>query len=136
MKKLVLFLSFLIFCGINSFAQINIEIITPPHQSNDSIFRQVDKSPTFRGGNAAFYSFFKRSFKLPKTHRVQGRVLANFVIEVDGTLSNIKLLNSVNYLKDAEALRVIKRSQKWNPGERDGVKVRTMLTLPIRVDME
>ena len=129
-------LTFLLFCSLQSFAQINIEVITPPEQVTDSIFRKVDKSPSFRGGNEAFYTFFKRSFKLPKNHRVQGRVLANFVIEKDGTVSNVKLLNSVNYLTDTEAIRVVKRSPKWNPGERDGVKVRTMLTLPIRVEME
>lgn len=90
--------------------------------------------PTFKGGESAFGHYLSESIRYPKRAMdkgIQGRVTLSFVIEKDGSLTNIKVLNSVDPELDAEAIRVIRQSPKWNPGLQHGIPVRVVYTIPI-----
>ncbi len=66
-----------------------------------------------------------------KKYNIQGRVIVSFIIEKDGSLTNIKVMRGLGYGFDEEAVRVLKLSPKWNPGLQCGVPVRVMYTFPI-----
>ncbi len=90
--------------------------------------------PTFRGGESAFGHYLGQSIRYPEASRnrgVQGRVILSFVVERDGSLTGIKILKSVSYDIDAEAIRVISQSPKWNPGVQHGIPVKVAYTMPI-----
>ncbi len=90
--------------------------------------------PEFKGGANAFGRFLSNNINYPleaKQRGIQGRVLLSFVIEKDGSLADIKVLQSVFPQIDAEAVRVIRQSPKWNPGLQHGVPVKVSYTMPI-----
>jgi len=90
--------------------------------------------PSFKGGERAFGQYLSQNIRYPATAKnsnIQGRVILSFVIEKDGTLTDIKILKNVSYDIDAEAYRVMKESPKWNPGLQHGVPVKVNYTMPI-----
>ncbi|WP_183575457.1 TonB family protein [Mucilaginibacter sp. X5P1] len=93
-----------------------------------------DVEPTYKGGLKAFYNYLGRNIHYPdyeKSHNIQGKVLVLFVVEKDGSLTDIKILEHVSENLDAEALRAIKESPNWIPGTRYGRPVRVQYTVPI-----
>jgi TonB family protein len=101
---------------------------------NDIIYMVKEALPTFKGGESAFGQFLSRTVHYPvgaKERNAQGKVMLNFVVEKDGTLSEIKVLKSVDPDLDREALRAIRQSPKWNPGLKNGVPVRVNYTMPL-----
>jgi TonB family protein len=98
------------------------------------IFVAVEKAPDFPGGLSAFYRFLQYNLVYPsdaEKKRIQGKVFVTFVVEKDGTLSNITLARGVSADIDAEALRVIKNSPRWVPGVQNGRLVRVQFSMPI-----
>ncbi len=90
--------------------------------------------PTFKGGTMNFLQYLGDNIRYPaaeRQNRVQGRVVVSFIVEKDGSLSNIKVTQSVSPDMDAEAVRVIKRSPKWTPGIQFGRAVRASFVVPI-----
>lgn len=90
--------------------------------------------PTFKGGESSFGNYLGQNIRYPsgaKDRNIQGRVILSFVIERDGSLTGIKILRSVDPEIDAEAVRVISQSPRWNPGLQHGVPVRVAYTMPI-----
>jgi len=90
--------------------------------------------PTFPGGMESLYRFLAKTLLYPKEARVagiQGKVIVSFMVEIDGTLSDIKIDKSVDVIIDDEALRVMKLSPKWIPAVKDGKPVRMPFSLPI-----
>ncbi len=90
--------------------------------------------PTFKGGEKGFGNYLSNNLRYPPDARergIQGRVIIGFVVETDGSLTNIRILKSVHPNLDAEALRVIKQSPKWNPGLQHGVPVKVTYTMPL-----
>ncbi len=90
--------------------------------------------PSFKGGQNAFGNYLGQNIRYPsgaKDRNAQGRVILGFVIEKDGSLADIKILKNVDPEIDAEAIRVIRESPKWNPGIQHGVPVRVAYTMPI-----
>jgi protein TonB len=102
--------------------------------SGGKIFTAVEHEPEFKGGTQAFYKYLSSSVHYPadavKNH-VQGKVFIFFIVEKDGSLSNLKIVRSVSQDLDAESMRVIKDSPKWNPGTQNGKPVRVAYTMPI-----
>ena len=99
-----------------------------------SSYDKLETLPTFKGGIQAFGSFLSSNLRYPaeaRDNNVQGRVFIQFVIEKDGSLTEAKVIRGVGSGCDEEALRVINRSPKWNPGEQRGVPVRVSYTVPI-----
>lgn len=132
-KKVIvapLFLGMFIFGSSTTFAQEGPVIKS--EQSEDNIYNQVDKKPDFPGGIMEFYSFVGKNFKVPEV-KVNGKVFIQFVVEKDGSLTDIKVLRDIGHGTGEEAIRVLKLSPNWIPGEHEGKKVRVMYSLPISI---
>jgi TonB family protein len=102
--------------------------------SDASIFTAVEKAAEFPGGITQLSKYLKASLKYPAEalkNKVEGKVFLTFVVEKDGSLTNIKVLHGIGSGTDAEAVRVIKASPKWKPGKQDGKVVRQQYTVPI-----
>ena len=98
------------------------------------IYVVVEKQPEFPGGNAAMMKFLGDNIKYPvaaQENGIQGRVITNFVVEKDGSLSDVKIVRGADPLLDAEAVRVIQSMPKWKPGTQKGQIVRVRFTLPV-----
>ena len=90
--------------------------------------------PLFKGGPDGFLRYLANSISYPipeRQNNIQGRVILSFTVEKDGTISNIKVIQSASRNMDAEAVRVIKKSPKWTPGIQFGRPVRAQYTVPI-----
>ena len=91
--------------------------------------------PQFPGGINDLVQYLGKNVKYPKKSQrkgIEGRVLVNFIVEKDGSVSNVRVIESVNDAMDAEAVRVVKKMPKWEPGMEDGEKVRISFNLPIK----
>lgn len=87
-------------------------------------------SPEPNGGMAGWTKFIQRNLRYPDTD-AQGRVFVSFVVERDGSLTDVKILKGVSPELDAEALRVIRMAPKWKPGMQGGKPVRVQFNIPI-----
>jgi TonB family protein len=100
----------------------------------NKIFTVVEVEPSFPGGVGNFFKYLQENIKYPadaEKNRVQGKVFVGFVVEKDGSLTDVKVLRSVSPDIDAEAIRVINNSPKWEPGIQNGRTVRTQSTMSI-----
>ncbi|MHB8206099.1 TonB family protein [Mucilaginibacter sp.] len=106
--------------------------ITDTVAKNDSqIFAAVEQEPSFMGGTDAFYRFLARNTVYPEAMRannIQGKVIVTFVVEKDGSLSNVRALKGPGYGANEEAVRVVSLSPKWTPGYQNGKPVRVQFT--------
>lgn len=94
----------------------------------------TDKSPVFPGGEKALNTFLETNIKYPEEalkHNEEGIVHVQFVINRNGTISDILVVKSVSKLLDAEAIRLIKLMPNWIPGEQGGRIIRVRVELPI-----
>lgn len=90
--------------------------------------------PCFPGGDKAVLEFIKRNMRYPKSAKengIEGRVIVSFYVETDGRLTNLSIAKSVDSRLDKEALRIIKKMPKWEPGQFGGKIVRMKYSLPI-----
>lgn len=111
----------------------------PTQLAEGEVFKVVEVDPEFPGGEEALYKYLAENIKYPvmaKNNKVEGRVYITFVIEKDGTVSDAKVLRSVNEELDAEALRVINAMPKWKPGTQRGVPVRVQYNIPINFKLQ
>jgi periplasmic protein TonB len=99
----------------------------------------VEVMPDFPGGIQKFYDYVGKSYNYPnaaKEQGVSGMVVLSFVVEKDGSLTDIKVLRDLGMGTGEEAKRVISKSKKWNPGIQNGRPVRVSYTIPIRLNLE
>ena len=99
-----------------------------------NVLTRADKMPSFPGGSRALDAFLKENLKYSKSDvkgRKEARVNIDFVVNTDGSLSNIGVSRSVNSQLDAEALRVVDMMPKWNPGTKNGNPVAVYYVLPV-----
>ena len=99
----------------------------------------TDQNPEFPGGLNEFYKFLSNGIKYPRNARknkIQGRVDISFVVETDGSLTNIKVSRSVSPDLDDEALRLIKSSPKWKPGIKNGKLIPVKYSVPINFSLQ
>lgn len=93
-----------------------------------------DEMPEYPGGTMQLLTFLQKNIKYPEASKVtqtEGRVLVSFVVEKDGSFSNLEIAKSVDPIIDAEVMRVMGLMDKWTPGKQDGKPVRVKYTLPI-----
>lgn len=103
-------------------------------QSKQNVYDVVEQMPEYPGGMPAMIEFLQTNLNYPKDakkQKVGGRVLVMFVVETDGSMSNVRVAKKIFPSLDAEALRVVKAMPKWNPGKEKGKPVRVNFTLPI-----
>lgn len=94
----------------------------------------VEEMPKFPGGQSALMSYIAKSVKYPKAAQesgTQGRVIVQFYVERDGSITNATAVRSVSRELDAEALRIINAMPKWTPGKKQGKAVRVQYTVPV-----
>lgn len=94
-----------------------------------------DQQPVFPGGTAALFNYLHDNIKYPslvKETNIQGTVFVNFIVERDGSVSNVKILRPVSGGCDEEAIRVIKNMPLWKPGLQHGKPVRVSFNLPVK----
>jgi TonB family protein len=102
-------------------------------------FDVVEQMPQFPGGPAALMQFLSQNVKYPvEAHKagVQGRVIASFVVEKDGSITEACIARSIHPSLDAEALRVIGSMPNWMPGKQNGEPVRVKYTVPITFKLQ
>lgn len=139
MKFLALFSFSMLFLTMNTVIAQNgtsddttkVQVVPPPQEE---VFDVVEKEPTYPGGEEAMQAYIKANIKYPEEavkNKEQGRVYVKFIIEKDGSVSNVKIARGVSPSLDAEALRVIQAMPKWNPGTQKGKAVRTNVVVPI-----
>jgi TonB family protein len=112
---------------------------TDTTNNNNQVFSAVEQEPTFPGGQTGFYQFLAENLKYPESMRknnITGTVIAQFVVEKDGSLSGIQILRAPNADAGNEAARVLALSPKWNPGLQNGWKVRVQYTVPIKFALD
>lgn len=93
----------------------------------------IEVKPDFPGGLEKFYKFVGKNFQVPDEEGLKGKVFVTFVVEKDGSLTDIKVIRDIGYGTGKEAIRVLKSCPKWNPGEQNGKKVRVLYSLPITI---
>ena len=121
-----------------------VEMITKPIKTvstdmnidqEDPVFETAHTMPQFTGGNEALMKFLNKTIKYPENaqkHNIQGRVIAQFIVNKDGSLSNLKIVRPIDPELDAESLRVIGEMPKWIPGKnKEGEIIRVRYTIPI-----
>ena len=97
-------------------------------------FDVVEEMPVYPGGMAAMMDFFNKNMKYPKEAfdaKQEGRVIAQFVVEKDGCITDVHIVKSVSPALDAEALRIVNAMPNWTPGRQNGKPVRVKYTVPI-----
>ena len=106
----------------------------PKPEVSTKVFDVVEEMPSFPGGNGALMSYLASNIKYPvvaQENGVQGRVIVSFVVERDGSISDVKVARSVDPSLDREAQRVVKSMPKWKPGKQNGSAVRVKYTVPV-----
>ena len=100
----------------------------------EEIFVVVENQPEFPGGNTAMMKFLSDNIKYPviaQENSIQGRVICNFVVERDGSITDVQVVRGVDPTLDREAVRVIQQMPRWKPGKQRGQAVRVRFTLPV-----
>jgi len=106
----------------------------PEEEVVEEIFTIVEDQPTPNGGMAAFYQYVSKKLKYPAQARrmgIEGKVFVQFVVDKDGTLTEVQAVKGIGAGCDEEAVRVIEGAPKWNPGKQRGRAVKVRMILPI-----
>lgn len=148
MKKIITLSALLVLLGSNLRAQ---NVINPTNEKdgptilravgddsttsdNEKVYQVVGQQPNFPGGKEELFKYLAYNMIYPADaakNKVEGRVLVTFVIEHDGSISNVNVVNSVYPSLDKEAIMVVSEMPKWIPGKANGKTVRVKYTIPI-----
>ena len=104
-------------------------------EEDNSIYNNagIEVKPDFPGGMEKFYKFVGNNYQTPEEDGLKGKVYVTFVVEKDGSLTDIKVIRDIGYGTGKEAIRVLNKCPKWTPGEQNGKKVRVLYSLPITI---
>ena len=111
----------------------------PKHEEENKVFDVVEQMPSFPGGMGALMSWLSQNIKYPviaAENGVQGRVIVQFVVEKDGSVTDVRVAKSVDPSLDKEAQRVVKAMPKWIPGKQNGSAVRVKYTVPVTFKLQ
>lgn len=106
----------------------------PVEEEAEEIFTIVEDQPAPKGGMQAFYQYVAKKLKYPAQARrmgIEGKVFVQFVVDKDGTITDVKAVKGIGAGCDAEAVRVIGGAPKWKPGKQRGRPVKVRMILPI-----
>ena len=112
----------------------DLQPVAVDNNDNPLNFRVVEQLPEFPGGMAAFVKWLTDNLHYPalaQRQNIQGRVVVTFIINRDGSTSDLKIAKSVNPMLDREALRVARMMPNWKPGLANGKPCRTLFAIPI-----
>ena len=134
MKKLII-MSLMAMFGLTTISAQKTVVA----QKNQKVFDVVEQMPEYPGGIKALFDYLCQNVKYPddaEKQKIEGRVIATFVVETDGTISNIEVVKPVFPSLDAEAVRVLSGMPKWTPGMQSGKAIRVKYTVPISFNLK
>ena len=134
MKKLII-LSLMALFGLTTVSAQKTVVA----QKNQKVFDVVEQMPEYPGGIQALFEYLSQNVKYPadaENQKVEGRVIATFIVETDGTINNVEFVKPVFPSLDAEAIRVLSGMPKWTPGKQSGKEVRVKYTVPINFNLK
>ncbi len=105
-----------------------------PKEEENKVFDVVEQMPSYPGGPSALMQYLSKNIKYPviaEENGIQGRVICTFVVERDGSVTDVRVAKSVDPSLDKEAVRVVSSMPKWIPGKQNGSAVRVKYTLPV-----
>ena len=105
-----------------------------PKEEENKVFDVVEQMPSYPGGMGALMQYLSSHIKYPaiaEENGIQGRVICTFVVERDGSITDVRIAKSVDPSLDKEAMRVVSSMPKWIPGKQNGSAVRVKYTLPV-----
>lgn len=108
--------------------------IDDPEPVTEIVDETVDQMASYPGGIPALMDFLNENIKYPEQAEregIEGRVVAGFIVERDGSVSNIEIIKSVHPLLDAEVVRVMSLMPNWIPGKQHGMPIRTRYSMPV-----
>lgn len=106
----------------------------PKNEEENKVFDVVEEQPSFPGGQGALMAWLNDNIKYPVVaaeNGIQGKVIVQFVVGKNGSISNVKVLRSVDPSLDKEAVRVVSNMPHWTPGKQNGASVNVRFTLPV-----
>ena len=115
-----------------------VKIEEEEEEAEDEIFQVVENDPEFPGGAEAMYKYLAQNIKYPQLARennITGRVYLQFVVEKDGSVTNVKVMRDIGGGCGAEAVRVVKSMPKWTPGKQRGKAVRVYYQIPVNFSL-
>lgn len=110
------------------------QVVTQAEPEPEKVFDMVEQMPAFPGGMQELMVYLGKNIKYPtiaQENGTQGRVIIQFVVERDGTISDVRVARGVDPYLDKEAVRVVKSMPKWIPGKQNGKAVRVKFTVPV-----
>lgn len=110
------------------------ELVNWKQENIYKIFDTVDEEPSFPGGKSAMKSFMNNTLKYPRVaeeNGIQGTVVVSFVVERDGSITDVKVVRGVDPSLDKEASRVVRAMPRWIPGKQNGSAVRVKYNVPV-----
>lgn len=138
MEKIIS-IAVLLFIGLFASAQTSGTVVTKDSLRKDSLpaVWVAEEMPHFPGGQDLFYKYLNDSLRYPQIEKQmekQGTVYVTFTVEADGSITNVKMAKEIMGCPgfSKEAIRVISGMPKWSPGKKDGVAVRTTMTMPVK----
>ena len=105
-----------------------------PKEEENKVFDVVEQMPSYPGGMGALMQYLSSNIKYPviaEENGIQGRVICTFVVERDGSITDVRIAKSVDPSLDKEAMRVVSSMPRWIPGKQNGSAVRVKYTLPV-----
>ena len=111
----------------------------PPKVEETKVFDVVEQMPSFPGGPTALMTYLSQNTKYPvvaQENGVQGRVVVSFVVERDGSITDVRVVRSVDPSLDKEATRVVKSMPNWIPGKQNGSTVRVKYNVPVSFKLQ
>jgi protein TonB len=118
---------------------IPIEVEEEESAEEQQIFMVVESMPAFPGGESELHRYLAENIKYPqmaKESGIQGRVFVTFVVEKNGSVTDVKVLRGIGGGCDEEAIRVVKNMPKWTPGKQRGKPVRVQFNLPVKFTLQ
>jgi len=118
---------------VREFARI--EVAQEEEIAEEQIFVVVEEAPSFPGGEEARLRFLSDNIRYPQMAReagIQGSVFITFVVERDGSVTDVRITRGIGGGTDEEAIRVVRKMPRWTPGRQRGQPVRVQFTMPIR----
>lgn len=115
------------------------EAITAGFVEDNAPFTRVEMMPEFEGGNKKMYQWLSKNLNYPSAAvraNVQGKVFLNFIVEKDGSITEVKVLKGIGFGCDEEAMRVVKAMPHWKAGRQNGQAVRVAYTIPITFQLD
>lgn len=111
------------------------QVFSQEDSEDTSFFTIVEDMPEYKGGDKKLFKWLKKNTKYPqeaKQQKIEGTVYVQYIVEADGSISNVKVARGVHELLDTEAVRVVSAIEGYSPGRQRGKAVRVQYILPIR----